>query len=116
VFHIAHGLSNAMLLPVVTRFSLGGALERYATVARTMGFASLNDSDDLAGQKLVTGLEELNRTLEIPSLKDYPGLTETGFEKVLTKMADDALASGSPQNNPVVPGPAEIVALYRQAW
>jgi alcohol dehydrogenase class IV len=31
-------------------------------------------------------------------------------------MADDALASGSPQNNAVVPTAAEIVALYRAAW
>jgi alcohol dehydrogenase class IV len=31
-------------------------------------------------------------------------------------MAQDALASGSPQNNPVVPTAAEIVELYRQAW
>ncbi len=37
VFHIPHGLSNAMLLPAVTRFSIPGAVDRYATIARTMG-------------------------------------------------------------------------------
>jgi alcohol dehydrogenase class IV len=31
-------------------------------------------------------------------------------------MADQALASGSPGNNPRVPDKAEIVALYREAW
>lgn len=36
VFHVPHGLSNAVLLPTVTRFSLSGAAERYATVAKTM--------------------------------------------------------------------------------
>ena len=34
----------------------------------------------------------------------------------LEKMASDALASGSPANNPVVPTASEIVQLYRQAW
>jgi alcohol dehydrogenase len=31
-------------------------------------------------------------------------------------MADDALASGSPGRNPVVPAAEEIVDLYRRAW
>ena len=35
---------------------------------------------------------------------------------VKEKMASDALASGSPANNPVVPSAAEIVELYREAW
>src|SRR3546814_8268542 len=29
-FHVPHGLSNAMLLPTVTRWSLDAALDRYA--------------------------------------------------------------------------------------
>ncbi len=40
----------------------------------------------------------------------------TRFEGALEKMARDALASGSPQNNPVVPSAEQIVDLYRQAW
>ena len=31
-------------------------------------------------------------------------------------MAEQALASGSPANNPRVPDKAEIVALYREVW
>src|SRR5947199_10614312 len=40
VFHLPHGLSNAVLLPTVTRFSVSGAQTRYAQVSREMGFAS----------------------------------------------------------------------------
>lgn len=36
LFHVPHGLSNAMLAPKVTAFSLLGALEEYAQCARTM--------------------------------------------------------------------------------
>ena len=32
------------------------------------------------------------------------------------KMAGDALSSGSPQNNPVVPAADQIIALYKEAW
>jgi alcohol dehydrogenase class IV len=38
-FHVPHGLSNAMLLPAVTAYSLNAALERYATAARAMRVA-----------------------------------------------------------------------------
>jgi alcohol dehydrogenase class IV len=31
-------------------------------------------------------------------------------------MAEQALASGSPANNPRVPNKGEIVALYREVW
>jgi len=48
VFHVPHGLSNAVLLPAVTRFSLRGAPGRYATVARAMGLATAADGDDAA--------------------------------------------------------------------
>jgi alcohol dehydrogenase class IV len=116
VFHLPHGLSNAVLLPAVTRFSLPGALVRYARVARTMGLARREDSDEAAAEALACGLEQLNARLAIPRLRDCRGMDATRFEGALEKMAEDALASGSPQNNPVVPSAEQIVALYRQAW
>jgi alcohol dehydrogenase class IV len=39
-FHVAHGLSNAMLLPAVTAWSAPAAITRYADCARAMGLAS----------------------------------------------------------------------------
>ncbi len=115
LFHIPHGLSNAMLLPAVTRFSLAGAEARYATVARTMGLCA-DASDASAAASLVEGLEKLNGRLEVPRIRDFKGATLEVFEATLEKMASDALASGSPANNPVVPTASEIVQLYREAW
>ena len=116
LFHIPHGLSNAMLLPAVTRFSLPGAEARYATVARTMGFCAADASDASAAASLVEGLEKLNARLEVPRIRDFKGATLEVFEAALEKMASDALASGSPANNPVVPTAPEIIKLYREAW
>jgi len=89
------------LLPTVTRFSLPGAWKRYATVSRTMGFASEKDSDEAAADALAEGLESLNVRLNVSLLRDCPGVEQARFEQVLEQMAQDALASGSPQNNPV---------------
>jgi alcohol dehydrogenase class IV len=115
-FHLPHGLSNAVLLPAVTRFSVAGTVDRYATIARTMGFARAGDSDEAACDALIQGLETLNTQVAIPRLRDCRGIDRTSFENALDKMANDALASGSPQNNPVVPTADEIVELYKQAW
>ena len=116
VFHLAHGLSNAVLLPTVTRFSLPGAMERYATVARWMSLATNEHSDAEAGARLVAGLEQLNRDLHVPTLRECLHGDEAAFLAVTAKMASDAMASGSPANNPVVPSAEEIVELYRQCW
>ena len=116
VFHVPHGLSNAVLLPAVTRFSIAGAPERYATVARTMGLAADAESEVTAGEKLVAGLAALNTRLQVPRLSGCRGLERIRFDATKEKMAADALASGSPQNNPVVPTAEQIVALYEESW
>lgn len=116
LYHLPHGLSNAVLLPAVTRFSLAGAPARYATIARIMGLAGSNDDDATAGRKLADGLEALNEALAIPPLRECVKVGRAKFERSLEKMAGDALASGSPQNNPVTPSAEQIMALYKEAW
>lgn len=115
VFHIPHGLSNAVLLPTVTRFSVGAATERYATIAHTVGCAGRGLPAVAAGEALIQWLIALNRDLQLPSLSRCRGVTAELFASSLSKMAADALASGSPGNNPRIPTPAEIESLYREA-
>ena len=112
-FHVAHGLSNAMLLPAVTAFSVDAAPARYADCARVMRMAVDGDSDATACRKLVDGLQQLNTDLSVPRPS---ALGHNAGDAMLALMADQALASGSPQNNPRVPSRAEIVELYRAMW
>ena len=114
-FHVPHGLSNAMLLPAITRFGLEAAEARYATAARTVGFARDQDSDAVAAGKLAEGLVQLNRDLEVPTPGAF-GIGKADWDARLDVMAEQALASGSPGNNPRVPTKAEIMALYRVVW
>lgn len=116
MFHVPHGLSNAVLLPTVTRFSRSAAVERYATVARQLGCCGAEVSDEPAAEALVAGLERLNADLHVPRLRDCRGVEEARFRSATAKMAQDALASGSPQNNPRVPTAEEIIKLYQEAW
>lgn len=114
-FHVPHGLSNAMLLPAVTRYSIAGAEARYADAARRVGFASTGDADAAAAAKLITGLLAWNKELSVPTPADY-GIKETDWHGKMALMAEQALASGSPGNNPRVPDAGQIVALYREVW
>ena len=114
-FHVPHGLSNAMLLPAITRFSVPGAEARYAEAARRIGFAELTDTDAVAAARLITGLETLNKDLAVPTPADY-GIEEATWSGKMALMADQALASGSPANNPRVPTAQEIIGLYREVW
>ncbi len=59
-YHVPHGLSNAMLLPMVTEYSIPAAPERYADCARAMGVANEGDSDQTANSKLMAELYAIN--------------------------------------------------------
>ncbi|HEY8288093.1 MAG TPA: iron-containing alcohol dehydrogenase [Acetobacteraceae bacterium] len=114
-FHVPHGLSNAMLLPAITRYSVPGAEARYAEASRRIGFAAEADPDGVATAKLVSGLEALNKDLAVPTPAVY-GIDETAWNTKMALMAEQALASGSPGNNPRVPDKAQIMGLYREVW
>ncbi|WP_439580574.1 iron-containing alcohol dehydrogenase [Elioraea sp.] len=114
-FHVAHGLSNAMLLPAITAFSLPAALPRYAEAARAMGIAHEEEGDQAAAARLVEELRALNRDLVVPTPRSY-GLDEAKWRALIPTMAEQALASGSPANNPRVPSKEEIMALYEEVW
>jgi alcohol dehydrogenase class IV len=114
-FHVPHGLSNAMLLPAITRFSVSGNEARYAEASRRIGFADLDDSNAIAAAKLITGLERLNKDLSVPTPAEY-GIDQEAWSGKMALMAQQALASGSPANNPRVPSADEIVGLYREVW
>jgi alcohol dehydrogenase class IV len=115
-FHVPHGLSNAVLLPTVTRYSVDAAPVRYAAIARAMGAAAPDASDDHACSALVEELEALNRDLSIPRLGELDGIERDVFDSRLEAMAEAAIASGSPAFNPREPSPEEIVELYRDAY
>ena len=114
-FHVPHGLSNAMLLPEITAFSAPAALDRYADCARAMGVAEEGEGDQGAVARLLDELQRLNWDLEVPSPRDF-GIDARRYEELLPIMAGQALASGSPANNPRVPTSDEIIELYRRVY
>src|ERR1700736_2950561 len=114
-FHVPHGLSNAMLLPEITAFSVPAALERYADCARAMGVAEEGEGGQGAVARLLDELRQLNEELNVPTPRAW-GIDAERYEELLPVMATQALASGSPGNNPRVPTSDQIIDLYRRVY
>lgn len=114
-FHVPHGMSNAMLLPTVTEYSIPAAKERYADCARAMGVADMSMSDDGAVALLLEELKQINKDLSVPSMSEF-GIDKQAFWSSLEVMSEQALASGSPNNNPRVPDKETMIELYKAAW
>jgi len=114
-FHVPHGLSNAMLLPAVTRFSVDGAPARYAEIARSMKLVESSTPDEQCCQMLIEQLLGLNRQLEIPSPKSF-GIDEVSYEKDIEKMTTDAAAATSTANSPIIATAEQIKDIYRGAY
>ena len=115
LYHVPHGLSNAMLLPKVTAWSVDHAPQRYAHCARYIGVATAADSDQLACAHLVDALRALTADLQVPGPKAFGIDRDTWFDS-LKLMAAQALDSGSPANNPRVPEASDIMRLYESIW
>ena len=95
LFHVPHGMSNAMLLDVCLQFAAEGAPERFADLARRVGVSQEGSGDEEAYENLLGAIRDLVHYCRIPTLKEY-GIEEEQFVKAIPKMASDAVASGSP--------------------
>jgi len=114
-FHVPHGMSNAMLLPSVTEFSVPSAKVRYAQCARAMGVAGEKDGDEIATQKLIDELNSLNDQCQVPTPAQF-GIDKKAYFDKLELMAEQATASGSPANNPRIASIEQMVNLYSELW
>lgn len=115
LFHVPHGISNAILLPTVLEFTKTSAMKRSAKIGRSLNKDLYSNSDEEVADYTLGEIKKLCFDLRIPNLKEY-GIDEIEFENAISKMASDAIESGSPANNPRVPSYDEIKELYRECF
>ncbi|WP_110927279.1 iron-containing alcohol dehydrogenase [Bacillus massiliglaciei] len=115
IFHVPHGVSNAMLLPAVLEFTKEYAIEPLAELAQMMNPDLKALSAEEMADSAISEIKQLCADLRIPNMQSW-GIDEKKFELSVDKMAADALASGSPGNNPRVPSHQEIIDLYKQCY
>lgn len=115
LFHVPHGISNAMLLGVCLSYALDGAYDRFAALGRAVGASAVDADEKEAADSFLHAVEKLCERCEIPTLEQY-GIEKQSFFEKIDKMAEDAIASGSPANTRKPVGREEIARLYRNLW
>jgi alcohol dehydrogenase class IV len=114
-FNIPHGLSNAILLPHVMEFTYISNPEKFMNIALFMNEKIERLSLIEAAKLSVEAVKKICKDIKVPSLKDI-GIKEEELNKIAQKMAEEAIASGSPANNPRKASIEEIIEIYKKAF
>lgn len=115
LFHVPHGISNAMLIRQCLEYAMDGCYEKFAEISAAIGAAGDKSDDKAAAEAFIKKLSELCRHLKIPSLKEY-GIKKDEFDRVVDKMAQDAMASGSPSNTIKDVSKEDLIMIYNKLW
>ena len=115
LFHVPHGMSNAMLLKECLSFAVSGAYEKFANLGRETGVASDSDSDKTAAEKFIDSLQSICDVCEIPTLEQY-GIDRDEYYSKISKMATDAVASGSPANTVKEVTVDDCIEIYKKLY
>lgn len=115
LFHVTHGMSNAMLLKECLSFAVSGAYEKFANLGRETGVASDSDSDETAAEKFIDSLQNICDVCEIPTLEQY-GIDRDEYYSKISKMATDAVASGSPANTVKEVTVDDCIEIYKKLY
>lgn len=115
LFHVPHGMSNAMLLKECLSFAVSGAYEKFANLGRETGVASDSDSDETAAEKFIDSLQNICDVCEISTLEQY-GIDRDEYYSKISKMATDAVASGSPANTVKEVTVDDCIEIYKKLY
>jgi len=112
IFHLAHGLSNALLLPYVMEFNIPATTKKYAEVAIALGCERQAD-DKTTACKGVRKIKELIKACGIPAT-----LREVNVpESAIPQMAADAMKiQRLLKNNPREITEQDAIEIYKAAY
>lgn len=111
-FHLAHGLSNALLLPYVMEFNAPAAPQRYAHVAIALG-CERAESDLATAHRGIAKVKELMQQCGVPSRLRDVGIPE----EAIPEMAAAAMKiTRLLKNNPRPITEHDAVAIFKAAY
>ncbi|SON49761.1 iron-containing alcohol dehydrogenase [Vibrio tapetis] len=109
--NLAHGVCNAILLPIVSEFNAQTGPEAFRTVAEAMGgdISQLNDSD--AASLAIKLIRQLSQKVGIPSGLASLGIQHSDIDTWVQKAMDDVCMGGNPRELAA----EEVFNLYKLA-
>ncbi len=114
LFHVPHGLANAVLLPYVMEFNSFDVGVRYRSLASII---SLKSDNVVAGaNSFIQAVRDLNTKLGIPSRISELKIDESSFMANINTMADNVMVDICTKTNPRKPSKDDIKSLFMKAW
>jgi alcohol dehydrogenase len=111
IFHVPHGLSNALVLPHVLRFNLPEAASQYAELAGVIA-PHVTGSVDARAEALIGAMQQVASMTGIETTLRQVGVRESDLDR----LADDAmLQTRLLGNNPRELTRADAFAIYSAA-
>jgi len=112
MFHLAHGLSNALLLPYVMEYNIPAAAKKYADVAIALGCERQADDKSTACAG-VRKIKELIKACDIPATLKEVNVPESA----IPLMAADAMKiQRLLKNNPREITEQDAIEIYKAAY
>ena len=88
LYHVPHGLANAIILPLVLDFSKIKCANRLADLARVSGIGEAGASDNQLADAFIARVREMNAAMDIPeTIKD---LQPADFDKIIDRAFAEA--------------------------
>jgi len=114
IFNIPHGCANAIYLPFAIEFNAQSAGDKYADVSKRLGLTG-NTTEELV-QALITFVNDLNKTMKVPStLKEF-GIEESVFLENLENISKNAVNDPCTGTNPREISVSEMKELFKTAY
>lgn len=111
VFHVPHGMCNAIFLPIFMEFTIPACPDKFARMAEVMGENIADLTEWEAAMKAVSAVRRLQKIINVPTLADL-GIDVQQYRQAIPKMVQDGISSGSHRLNPRVPTERELTVLY----
>jgi alcohol dehydrogenase class IV len=109
--NLAHGVCNAILLPVVEEFNRPGAVPRFAQIAKAMNVDISGMSDEEASLQAIAAIRRLSSQVNIPSGFASFGISEDDIEQWIEPALRDPCTPGNPRTL----SPDDVRQLYKSA-
>ncbi len=114
LFHVPHGLANAVVLPYVMRFNSFDAGVKYRDLAAMLGLPAATVEEGVTS--LVTAVRELNTAMNIPGRVGALKVEEAAYKANQQTIASNVLHDICTEGNPRKPSHDDICGLLEKIW
>lgn len=111
LFHVPHGLANAVLLPWCLSVTCKSDPARFAKVAEALGEPVGGLTPNAAADRVAVIVRRMNDAIKIPASLRELGVTSDAIDR----MATDALQGKAAVSNPCHVSKEDVVRIYEQA-